>query len=719
LPPSPRGRAMGVDGDRSLSTRATAQPQGTPNITLPKELRDFLTSGAKELARPGRRALPGREPAASRTPDDKLPPPATKLKTARKTSFSTTKTRSEPAVPQAKAAPRVPRELQDYLTAGTSELLGSRKRTIRPLARFGIDDEESVRRTKARATPAQKETKEPQRSASSKVILDAPATVDEKRVPDADGKPSNGPAAEQQPANMAPSTTATPAVRAQRAASAPVDDRTYAVGVGIPLPDHWPTPLLPSGVILDKTPPAIAPLIVAPLDSSSDEPKLPEPKTPTMSAARKKGSTRSRRCACGTTDKTKWTVQCAECERVMHGQCVGADAALYGLEQAKPKRKRGEPPRWYCRGCAARRKRQSREQAEFGWTDRSERYCICNSPWDGRDFMIACDICTVWYHGACVGLSVPTVNAGTEAAFRRYVCPRCTVSSDLGGKQLSNARATVEQGLDPSHTFEASGNKALAAGPATPVLLSSSTTSDDSSTSNSPSVSRQVTLNACSSAPMMALPSAHKSWADGSSALAWLVEAASAMRPSSVGNTPTSKTTTTGLPMPGSTPHRTTARRHTLARVGLLDVLTDDCVTAILSHLPISSLLLCAVPLSHRVADLAEPLFRKECVARGWKLQRRLASAPCPWRRMLRTRSCAVCLSHVAPFVVRRPPSTAAVFRLCRTCARRSDVQEQCHWHSLEVESIGEKGQPLFSRQFHTPLFGRADGFSQRSIRQG
>jgi len=31
-------------------------------------------------------------------------------------------------------------------------------------------------------------------------------------------------------------------------------------------------------------------------------------------------------------------------------------------------------------------------------------YCFCRQPWGGR-FMIQCDVCSEWYHGACVGAS--------------------------------------------------------------------------------------------------------------------------------------------------------------------------------------------------------------------------------------------------------------------------------------------------------------------------
>ncbi|KAJ3176731.1 Lysine-specific demethylase 7A [Geranomyces variabilis] len=34
----------------------------------------------------------------------------------------------------------------------------------------------------------------------------------------------------------------------------------------------------------------------------------------------------------------------------------------------------------------------------------TELYCICRKPWDGKQFMIECDMCREWFHGKCVGV---------------------------------------------------------------------------------------------------------------------------------------------------------------------------------------------------------------------------------------------------------------------------------------------------------------------------
>jgi len=145
----------------------------------------------------------------------------------------------------------------------------------------------------------------------------------------------------------------------------------------------------------------------------------------------------------------------------------------------------------------------------------------------------------------------------------------------------------------------------------------------------------------------------------------------------------------------------------------LLAALSEDCVAHVLAQLPLPSLLLCAAPSCHRLAVLAEPLFRAACEEQGWRPPRRDREHPLKFRRLLRTRACTVCLAPAAHFPVRRVASgVGCVFRLCKGCARRDKVQEQLRWHGLAVDSIGEHGKPLFARQFCTPLFGSTDGFA-------
>jgi hypothetical protein len=687
-----------MDGQRS---GRRAPVVSTPALALPRELRDFLTAGVKELCGP---KAPTTEAKVKEIVKESRPaPPATP-------------SRSPQPVPA--PLPKVPRELQDYLDAGANELLSSRKRAIKPSSRFGVDEDEPGQRPATKS--AQLAARPPRRAEAGKktaAVKEALAPV-RAVAPVSDARLAV-PCAAPPPAASAAASGATPSPPVE-AAEAPALAPPPMVMLGIPLPEHWPTPLLPSAFLQPgaqlrpASPAAIA------RASSSHEPFEAGSKLLSGAEQRPKTGVRARRCVCGKVDKSKWTIACAGCDRVVHGSCVGADESL---RQACPKRKRGQPAEWVCRGCLTRRKRQRREQDEFGWADRATLYCVCLRPWDGKEFMIACDSCQAWYHGACVGLAVPTVEAGTQAAFRRYACPRCAppASSQQACAAAPAVLAPPWAGLGP----KALGKRHAGAQPP-PLISCSTSTSGESSASASPPPYGIEPVHA----PLDGIEFGLDASADaGPSALAWLAAAAAAMLPQSAADMPISlfnsapNSALISAPnaAPTSAPAGAPVRPFSPLgpRVGLLDCLTDDCVTAILAKLPLASLLLCAVPLSRRGADLAEPLFRAECDARGWRLQRRMANTLCAWRRMLRARSCAVCLAASAPFAVRRPPATAAAFRLCRACARRTDVQEQCHWHGLDVESIGEHGQPLFSRQFHTPLFGCADGFTQRAIRRG
>jgi len=620
-------KARGKGGGASLAAPAARPTRAAPDPTaeVPRQLRDFLTTGGKGI---------GASPAPAARPTRAAPDPTA----------------------------GVPRQLRDFLTAGASEILGgSRRRTVKNS--FGKAAKRDV------SSPTPRPRAEPEERAT--------VAVKAGRPPRAASKPARRPsaAAPAAPPHITPPSDGT--VAEARVAAPSV------VSVGIPLPEHWPTPLLPTALLLSgaalrpASPDAVA--LVSAREAPCTAP------APQQQPPRGKAGARAKRCVCRAADKSKWSVACKGCDRVCHGECVGADPALHHPERAAlatpPPPRRGkrkaqeEPGEWHCRGCLARLKRRRREEAEFDWADRAERYCVCARPWDGSEFMIACDECSVWYHGVCVGISVSTIEAGTQAAFHRYVCPKCAPPPVAPGQGVR---------LYAEDAAPAPGSKAAGKLRLTPSCAAFS---------NGGALSV-----ACNSA--------------GPSGLAWLAEAASAMR---CGNTPEAATGNANTPPPPGRDREEASP----SCIGLLDALSDDCLAAVLAQLPLPSLLRCAVPLSRRVAELAEPLFRAECEARGWKLQRRLAADPCAWRRTLRARSCAVCLARAAPFSVRRPPATATAFRLCATCARRDDVHEQLDWHSLEVDTVSEQGQPLFSRQFHTPLFGHADGFSQRSIQRG
>jgi hypothetical protein len=202
--------------------------------------------------------------------------------------------------------------------------------------------------------------------------------------------------------------------------------------IGRPLPSFWPPLQLPraDAVLLDvprSSASAVQAVGVAEEEAwrlRAPEAGLAATRTPTkkrrLGAAAQRLSTEQRQlanergelCKCGKLDVDKFMVQCDSCDVWFHGDCVG-------IRQDRAARARA----WRCRACA--RKHDSA-------CARAQRYCVCRGPWDGRSFMIACDACDGWFHGACVAYRVDSLQRGTEAAFRRYHCARACSGGEEG-----------------------------------------------------------------------------------------------------------------------------------------------------------------------------------------------------------------------------------------------------------------------------------------------
>ena len=387
-----------------------------------------------------------------------------------------------------------------------------------------------------------------------------------------------------------------------------------------PLPSYWPVPAVPRasilGVIAERADRA------AEAENFSSPLLAPSPPSSSATPSKRSGSGKKRRvsldpsaapCSCGKTweQDSSFMVACDDCDRWYHGHCVGVSE----VQHARLSRSSSV---WRCRPC---RKKHEAMQA------RTQTYCVCEGGWDGVAFMIACDGCNRWYHGACVGLMPRTKQDCTEAAFRKYTCPTCEVRTE-------------------------------------PVSFACNSTEASSS--------------------------------------------ASPMAPSSAA------ASTAALDNTGHGPCL------------LFEMLGEDELTAILTHLPIHSIILSVAGTSHRLAALCEGPVQKACQAFRWKPTRRQqGSCVYVWRALFRQRACAVCLGGSAHFPVRKAYGGSASssfghaapsFRLCRTCARRDKVQSQLHHHGLEVDSIGDNGAALFARQFHTPLFGHTNGFSPNDV---
>uniref|UniRef100_A0A6U6EVL1 PHD-type domain-containing protein n=1 Tax=Odontella aurita TaxID=265563 RepID=A0A6U6EVL1_9STRA len=87
--------------------------------------------------------------------------------------------------------------------------------------------------------------------------------------------------------------------------------------------------------------------------------------------------------------------------------------------------------------------------------DDGNRHCLCGGPSDGS-FMISCDKCEVWYHGACVELDKTQGDAQSK-----WICPLCTGAVSKKTRQLkawnkkqSETGAGVSDAKDPDHSCE-------------------------------------------------------------------------------------------------------------------------------------------------------------------------------------------------------------------------------------------------------------------------
>ncbi|XP_078454858.1 nucleosome-remodeling factor subunit BPTF isoform X9 [Lampetra planeri] len=58
-------------------------------------------------------------------------------------------------------------------------------------------------------------------------------------------------------------------------------------------------------------------------------------------------------------------------------------------------------------------------------------YCVCKTPYDSSKFYIGCDLCTNWFHGACVGVTDRDAETMDE-----YVCDECRNAQEGSSEEL-------------------------------------------------------------------------------------------------------------------------------------------------------------------------------------------------------------------------------------------------------------------------------------------
>ena len=224
-----------------------------------------------------------------------------------------------------------------------------------------------------------------------------------------------------------------------------IDPDSLAVALARPFPAGWPAPHLPFGRVESELSRLSADQLAQLQEAERRREEQPAEAKPKLKPKTPAPSKRSKLCRCGKHDTTKFMLGCDGCDRWFHGACVG-------VTEEAAEAAGGELHSWYCKPCTRRREAEA---------SRRRRYCICRGVWDGRAFMIACDACGVWYHGACVGFSPQTVHESTQAAFKKYCCPICAAP----------AAAAAAAAATPSRRAVAAAAKRNGKAKAVPPLL--------------------------------------------------------------------------------------------------------------------------------------------------------------------------------------------------------------------------------------------------------
>ncbi|KAG0347700.1 hypothetical protein BG004_007183 [Podila humilis] len=79
-----------------------------------------------------------------------------------------------------------------------------------------------------------------------------------------------------------------------------------------------------------------------------------------------------------------------------------------------------------------------------------EVYCICRGPYDGVEFMIACDRCEEWFHGRCIGMKPQDAKKSNH-----YYCETCQKI-----RRMLGVGSPVDEPVKPAGKPKSSGLKA-------------------------------------------------------------------------------------------------------------------------------------------------------------------------------------------------------------------------------------------------------------------
>jgi len=85
---------------------------------------------------------------------------------------------------------------------------------------------------------------------------------------------------------------------------------------------------------------------------------------------------------------------------------------------------------WFHGACVGITPKMSKKMSEYvcdecrSAKENDEIYCLCRQPYDESQFYIGCESCTDWFHGRCVGI----IQAESDS-IDEYVCPKCAPNS--------------------------------------------------------------------------------------------------------------------------------------------------------------------------------------------------------------------------------------------------------------------------------------------------
>jgi len=91
----------------------------------------------------------------------------------------------------------------------------------------------------------------------------------------------------------------------------------------------------------------------------------------------------------------------------------------------------------------AKKRRKSEKKETEDKISKGRQYCVCKTPYDEKKFYVGCDVCSNWFHGACVGITPKMSKRLTE-----YICDECT-----NAKEGTEVYCLCQQPYDESRFY--------------------------------------------------------------------------------------------------------------------------------------------------------------------------------------------------------------------------------------------------------------------------